>query len=73
MERLLSMPPAVARAELGKRLEAGHKLPWGSAAYLVAIDANARLVTALRETCEARQRRPPWSAGDSAGPTCPSA
>jgi hypothetical protein len=60
VERLLRLPPAAARAELGKILAGAKPLPAESKALEAALDYNARLVTAIRETCTARGTRCPW-------------
>jgi hypothetical protein len=60
VERLLRKPPPLARAELGQILKSADVHERGSVAHAAALDFNARLVTAVRETCQARSVNPPW-------------
>lgn len=63
VERLLRKPPPLARAELGQILKSADVHDRGSTAHAAALDFNARLLTAIRETCQARGVNPPWLGG----------
>jgi hypothetical protein len=62
-ERIARLPRDAARAELAGQLDSGKVHAVGSAAHKGALDYNARLVTAVRESYERRGRKTCWAPG----------